>query len=251
MQFKKNYRISGKIACLTGLHIGGSNDVLGIGGTDAPVIYDRIENIPIIPGSSLKGKMRSSLELKYTDRWLEKDGKPHTCDAGDCDLCIAFGRGAKDAPTEGSETGPTRLIVRDAFPDKQTRGLWEGKEGIVHGTEIKGENFLNRINSVAKPRFIERVPAGSAFDFEMIFSVYGEEDEKRLAYIFEALTLVEDTYLGKAGSRGYGKVAFQEISVAWKSPESYRAGEGWKADERFAAATTPGAILKVLNGNRA
>jgi CRISPR-associated protein Csm3 len=251
MQFKKNYRISGKIGCLTGLHIGGSTDSLGIGGSDSPVILDRIENVPIIPGSSLKGKMRSSLELKYTDLWLTRDGKPHTCDAGDCDLCIAFGRGAKDAPTEGSETGPTRLIVRDAFPDRRTREQWDEKEGIVHGTEIKGENFLNRINSVANPRFIERVPAGSAFDFEMIFSIYDDADEKRLAYIFEALTLVEDTYLGKAGSRGYGKVAFQEISVAWKGPESYRAGDDWQPDERFADATTAGAILRALNENRA
>jgi len=251
MQFLKNYRISGKIKCLTGLHIGGSTDSLGIGGSEAPVILDRIRNIPIVPGSSLKGKMRSSLELKYTDHWLTTDGKPHSCNEKDCDLCIAFGRGAKDAPEEGDGAGPTRLIVRDAFPDDTTVKQWEDKEGVVHGTEIKGENFLNRINSVANPRFIERVPAGSAFDFEMIFSVYSEEDEKRLAYVFEALSLVEDTYLGKAGTRGYGKVAFQEINVAWKGPESYRAGDDWKADDRFTSATTPGAILKVLNENRA
>jgi len=249
MQFKKNYRISGKITCQTGLHIGGSTDSLGIGGSDSPVILDRIQNIPIVPGSSLKGKMRSSLELKYTDLWLKKDGKPHTCDGKDCDLCIAFGRGAKDAPKDGEGTGPTRLIVRDAFPDDHTRKQWDEKEGIVHGTEIKGENSLNRINSVANPRFIERVPAGSAFDFEMIFSVYTEEDEMRLAYIFEALSLVEDTYLGKSGSRGYGKVAFQEIGVDWKGPESYRAGDDWKPVDRLMSATTPGAILRALHEN--
>lgn len=249
MQFQKNYLISGKIKCLTGLHIGGSTDTLGIGGSDSPVILDRIRKIPIVPGSSLKGKMRSSLELKYTDRWLTEDGKPHTCDKKDCDLCIAFGRGAKDAPEEGEGTGPTRLIVRDSFPDDRTRKQWDEKEGIVHGTEIKGENFLNRITSVANPRFIERVPAGSAFDFEMIYSVYSEEDETRLAYIFEALSLVEDTYLGKAGSRGYGKVAFQEITIGWKGPESYRTGDDWKADDRFATATTPGAVLKALHEN--
>lgn len=251
MQFLKNYKISGKISCLTGLHIGGSSDSLGIGGADQPVILDRIRNVPIVPGSSLKGKMRSSLELKYSDQWLTRDGSPHTCDKDDCDLCIVFGRGAKDNPRDGRESGPTRLIIRDAFPDRETQTQWEEREGIVHGTEIKGENYLNRINSVAKPRFIERVPAGSAFDFEMVFSVYDEEDEARLAYLFEALSLVEDTYLGKAGSRGYGKVAFEKISVGWKDAESYRSGDDWTPDDRFVEATTPRAILRVLREKRA
>jgi CRISPR-associated protein Csm3 len=56
LEFKENVIISGKIICNTGLHIGGSKEELEIGGTDAPVIIDPETRIPVIPGSSLKGK---------------------------------------------------------------------------------------------------------------------------------------------------------------------------------------------------
>jgi CRISPR-associated protein Csm3 len=46
----------------TGLHIGGGGETLDIGGVDKPVIRDPLSNQPYLPGSSLKGKMRSILE---------------------------------------------------------------------------------------------------------------------------------------------------------------------------------------------
>lgn len=65
--FKKNYIIKGEIVCKTGLHIGGSNDNIDIGGTDTVVIRDSVTDLPFIPGSSLKGKLRSLLELNDKD----------------------------------------------------------------------------------------------------------------------------------------------------------------------------------------
>ena len=49
MKFERNYRISGSIECLTGLHIGGVAEELKIGDIDSPVIMDRIRNLPYIP----------------------------------------------------------------------------------------------------------------------------------------------------------------------------------------------------------
>lgn len=224
VKFVKNIRITGDLVCLTGLHIGSVKDSLGIGGSDSPVVLDKIRNVPIIPGSSLKGKMRSLLELT-TDKWLSDGGKVHSCQDEDCDLCVVFGRGA----TENIAAGPTRLIVRDAFPTDATCQMWENAEDVVRGTELKGENFLNRLTSAATPRFIDRVPAGSVFSFEMIFSVYCPEDLKRLAVVFRAMQLLEDSYLGGSGTRGYGKVAFQSVSLSERSGEDYLNGRGWTA----------------------
>lgn len=158
MKFERNYRICGVIECLTGLHIGGIAEELKIGGTDSPVIMDSVLNLPYIPGSSLKGKMRSLLEVRHSDKWLMNGGDVHTCKEPSCDLCVTFGRSA----AEKIEGGPTRIIVRDSYPDQKTRALWDSTEDILHGTEVKGENFLNRITSMATPRFIERVPAGES-----------------------------------------------------------------------------------------
>lgn len=225
VEFEENYRISGEIVCKTGLHVGGSADTLGIGGSDSPVILDRLRNIPYIPGSSLKGKMRSALELKYSGKWLDKSGgEVHKCTDLNCDLCTTFGRGA----TDKIKSGPTRLIVRDAYPTEKTTLSWKDKEGIAHGTEIKGENFLNRITSMADPRIIERVPAGSIFAFEMVFSVYSPDDRARLKLVLEAMTLLEDSYLGGSGTRGYGKIEFSNISISVKNPDAYREGKDWE-----------------------
>ena len=242
MKFERNYRISGSIECLTGLHIGGVAEELKIGGTDSPVIMDRIRNLPYIPGSSLKGKMRSLLELQHSNAWLMGDGRVHSCTDPACDLCVTFGRSASD----NVKSGPTRIVVRDSYPDKKTLDVWGSKDDVLHGTEVKGENFLNRITSMATPRFIERVPAGSSFDFEIIFSHYEPEDAKRLRLIFEAMTLLEDNYLGASGTRGYGKIRFTDLTLMEKATEDYRAGADWKPYEKTEGGTTAREILERL-----
>ncbi|MBQ1554839.1 MAG: type III-A CRISPR-associated RAMP protein Csm3, partial [Clostridia bacterium] len=54
-----------KLRVLTGLHIGGSNVFSPIGAVDSPVIRDPLTNKPIVPGSSLKGKMRTLLVRSF------------------------------------------------------------------------------------------------------------------------------------------------------------------------------------------
>jgi CRISPR-associated protein Csm3 len=57
----------------TGMHIGGPTEAVKIGGIDNPVIRNPITQMPYIPGSSLKGRFRMALELKYGD--VHKDNK--------------------------------------------------------------------------------------------------------------------------------------------------------------------------------
>ncbi|MCK5109591.1 MAG: type III-A CRISPR-associated RAMP protein Csm3 [Methanosarcinales archaeon] len=243
--FQKNILIRGTIVCDTGMHIGGVKESMEIGGTDSPVILDPLTNLPIIPGSSIKGKMRSLIELQG-EYALDDSGNLHFCEDPDCNLCIVFGRGAPEAV----KSGPTRLIVRDAHPTKEAQDRWDRSEDLVHGTEIKGENRINRITSAADPRFVERVPAGSEFGFEMIYSVYQTNDfPERLKLVFEGMHLLEDNYIGASGSRGYGKMRFKDIELKQKTKEDYMNGDGWAAVDDTGELKTTQAILKWLNNN--
>jgi CRISPR-associated protein Csm3 len=226
------------------MHIGGVKESMEIGGTDNPVILDPRTNRPIIPGSSIKGKMRSLIELQG-EYALDDRGNLHFCDDPDCDLCIVFGRGA----TEDVESGPTRLIVRDAHPTEGTCDWWGRNEDLIHGTEIKGENWINRITSEAVPRFIERVPAGSEFEFEMIYSVYQTNDfPERLKLVFEGMHLLEDNYIGASGSRGYGKMRFKDIELKQKTKNDYISGDDWETVNGTDRIGTTQGLLKWLNG---
>lgn len=218
--FKENYIIKGEIVCKTGLHIGGSNDNIDIGGTDTVVIRDSVSDLPFIPGSSLKGKLRSLLELNDKDSAqsvIDNKGKPST--DVNCVAAQIFGVAADKG--EGLDY-PTRIIVRDSFPTEETeKELWAIKEDIIRGTELKYENTLNRIDSSATPRNIERVPKGSAFNFEIVFSVY-DEDKENISSVFESMALLEDSYLGGSGSRGFGKIAFENMKVTKRGQEYYK-----------------------------
>ena len=216
--FKENYIIQGEIICKTGLHIGGSNDNIDIGGSDNVVIRDSVSGLPFIPGSSLKGKLRSLLELsdkESAQSVIDNKGGPST----DVNTVAAQIFGVS-ADTEGLNF-PTRIIVRDSFPTDESKQLWESQEDIARGTELKYENTLNRIDSSANPRNIERVPKGSSFNFEMIFSVY-EEDNDNISRLLEAMALLEDNYLGGSGSRGYGKIIFDKIKVFKRGQDYYK-----------------------------
>lgn len=204
--------ITGYIELISGLHIGEGKDSIEIGGVDSPVIKNSLTQEPYIPGSSLKGKMRSLLEWKLGE--FEQSGnnigeiiKNPTIDNISARI---FGHTNKDL-----KTGPTRLIVRDSFPDLQET-IKLASEGIFR-TETKYENNINRITAKATPRHIERAIPGLKFSIEMIYKIFdiddeGRKDEENFNYVLQALKLVELDALGGGGSRGNGKVRF-ELSV--------------------------------------
>ena len=235
---KANLILKGKIECVTGLHIGGSKEKLEIGGLDSPVIRDPNTRYPYIPGSSIKGKMRHLLEYVSggLGEYVEKIGDVSTKQ----EVVSIFGIGA-DIKGEANEdkgkysnlknVGLSRLLVRDALPDKYTTELWENLDTDLEYTEYKPENTIDRLTSAANPRFIERVVAGSRFDFEMVYTVYerGDQDESTaiqddLDNILMSLRLLESTAIGKSGSRGYGKIKFYLEEPHWLYKEDYKTG---------------------------
>lgn len=195
--------ITGRIHLKTGLHIGGGGETIEIGGMDNPIIKNPLDNYPYIPGSSLKGKMRSLLEWKDAK---SRDGNPCACAA--CDICKIFGTSGARKHAQG----PTRIIVRDAhLTEKSRERLKDMREekGLIYA-EVKHENSIDRLKGTAKnPRPTERVPAGIDFDFEIVLRVFeGDRADHLLERVREALGLVEMDALGGSGSRGYGKVEF-------------------------------------------
>ena len=242
----------GRIKAVTGLHIGSQRDISEIGGIDNPVIKDPHTGLPYIPGSSLKGRLRALFEVvvnsqlselkerypslskyspgscrpmnqencgKFFNKRINK-GWIHVCadynSAFNCPVCRLFG-------ASGNESNfPSRVTVRDAFLSKEWEENWRTGEEL---TEAKIEVGIDRVTSQANPRTNERVVAGAEFEFEIIYNVeelaHWNDDLKNL---LTAMILLEDSYLGGSGSRGYGKVKFNLELVEFKTPEYYRTG---------------------------
>ena len=245
--FKGKYVIKADLRTITALHIGGTEEGFEIGGLDNPVIKDKITGLPYIPGSSLKGKLRSLLEwiIEYPDKGtdqsrirnalkLNKEGKweASPCSCGKCDVCVVFGTSA-----ETHTEGPTRLTVLDAWPQglldtngkRKNESEWDGTikrwtdyMGEKVYTELKTENTIDRITSAANPRSMERVPADSIFTAEFIYDVYQDKDIERLKILFVGIKLLEDSTLGGSGSRGSGRVRFENIKVERRDVSYYR-----------------------------
>ena len=228
MKWIKNIIYNYTVTLETGMHIGGLKDAVEIGGIDSPVIKiyrkynidgeEKRIKVPIIPGSSIKGKIRHLLELEESH--ITDKGEPKQCEnSNDCNICKLFGRGADDKK-QGDNLN--RLIVRDAYPTKETVENWEEKEDIIEGGEIKGENTINRITSTANPRFIERVPAESIIELELILSLYENDKEDELKNLIEkGINKLKDSYIGGSGSRGYGKVKVEKIKEEERNSEYY------------------------------
>ena len=219
MQLTKIQKLTGQIELLSGLHIGSGNTEIHIGGTDNPVIKNPINQEPYIPGSSIKGKMRSLLEwqlgvvektgghpisfshVKELDKEIHERAK---------DLIKLFG-GASDSKNDEElikEIGPSRLAFWDCSLDPE----WVKMIGNQLLTEVKMENTIDRIKGTAEhPRNTERVPATAKFDFNLTIRVHDHEDLTET--ILVGLKLLELTGLGGSGSRGYGKIVFRDLKL--------------------------------------
>jgi CRISPR-associated protein Csm3 len=226
-QLRGRVFIQARIEAITGLHIGGSSEGMEIGGVDNAVIRDTITQRPYIPGSSLRGKMRSQLEKALglpQNKKIGRDVRIHTCErAGDynrdggCPVCHIFG-----VPGEEETAGPTLLIVRDCFLTEGSAQKLDKAQTSAAYTEFKTEVAIDRVTSAATPRNLERVPAGAVFGpVEMVFSIYEATDIQRLMHVLNGLLLLEDDYLGGSGSRGSGKVCFRSIEVSARSSNNY------------------------------
>jgi CRISPR-associated protein Csm3 len=135
---------------------------------------------------------------------------------------------------------PTRAIFRDLYPsEKYVAELCRAKGDCSYITlddfvEEKWENRIDRVTSTADPRNILRLRPGVEFDGSITLLVFDldvcprRECEEKSAYmdrmgglpakfyletLLRGLELVEATYLGASGTRGYGQVKFTELKA--------------------------------------
>lgn len=241
MKLHKKLIITGRMTLLTGLHIGDSKDNVEIGGVDNPVVRRKDNNEPYIPGSSLKGKLRSLLEVALGEGINAKgetsfDYENYRTETGKV-LARLFG-------SAGDNGTPARLQVRDAYLTREeddkgnlTGGwaklLYDSEFTDMPYTEVKFENRIDRIKGTAEhPRQTERIPAGAEFDVQFVVNIItpttkkGEDgkpapmaadkqeilakkyEDEFVALLQDGISLLEDDYLGGSGSRGYGQVKF-------------------------------------------
>jgi CRISPR-associated protein Csm3 len=231
--------LEGEMHCETGLHIGAGKGSLEIGGSDNPVVKDA-QGRPYIPGSSLRGKIRSLLEqysgaavpseLVYLSRRKGQEVRIHQSDRPDDEICLLFGRNAgrmervTGDPLDSHNATPARLAVFDAPLEIEsiTPPMRENLDDEL--TEVKNENAIDRITSQANPRTLERVPAGARFRVRFIMDLLCDEDAPLFSHLLQGMRLLEDDALGGGGSRGSGRVRFSNLNLVWRNREYYSSG---------------------------
>jgi len=216
-QLIKKIIYEGEITLLTGTHIGGTNSAMSIGGPDSTVVRNPITNRPYIPGSSIKGKMRSLFELQEGTIAEVSMGNVKYGPTQDIKDLAARLFGTAN-PKENNQQ-PSRLIVRDA-PLISKDEIFSNTD--LPYTESKTEVVIDRITSAAMPRQIERVPAGAKFGFNMILNIFDSDNESELKEAAKrSLKLIEDDYIGGSGSRGYGQVEFKIFKTEERTRDFY------------------------------
>jgi CRISPR-associated protein Csm3 len=215
-QLNKKIIIEGTIKTLTGLHIGGTNSAMGIGGPDSMVVRNPLDNKPYIPGSSLKGKLRAMLDI--ADGTIEevrmgqvKNGTSQDPESASASL---FGTARND-----DRQRPSAVIVRDC----ELKGTDEELDKLFKNTDLpfsesKTEVVIDRITAKAMPRQLERVPAGAEFKMNLVVNIFDDNEQKeQLTNLARAMRLLMDDYLGGNGSRGYGQIEIVPEKVSERS----------------------------------
>ena len=254
--------LEGELACQTGLHIGAGKGSLDIGGADNPVVKDAF-GLPYIPGSSLRGRLRSLLEqatgmatpseLVYLSKRKGQEVRIHQSDRPDDEICLLFGRNPGRVERVSGESmdtttaTPARLTVYDAplIAESITAQMRENLDDEL--TEVKSENSIDRITQQANPRTLERVPAGARFRFRIVLDILCAEDRELLARLVEGLRLLEDDSLGGSGSRGSGRVQLANLKANWRSREFY--SQGAAEQELLTAADVAGLQALALSAD--
>ncbi|MFP4687819.1 MAG: type III-A CRISPR-associated RAMP protein Csm3 [bacterium] len=200
----------------TGLRVGSGGDKTEIGGIENPIIKNPVNGEPYVPGSSIKGKLRSIMEWQFDK--VGGNGRPCECSKIDCPVCRIFGIGSYKTNVD---MGPPRLIVRDAIFNEDSR---EKYIDILDETgeppiEKKFENTIDRRKGSARmPRIMERIPAGFSMDFEVTYRVMNIQDDVNIDLqmypeLLRVIKFLESDTLGGSGSRGYGRVEFRNVSL--------------------------------------
>lgn len=192
-------KITATMTLLTGLHIGGTDEFAPIGALDNTIIRDPLSKQPIIPGSSVKGKLRSLLRRNTGKLKLDEEDER---------IRRMFGYAGD------KEAYPARLQFYDLRMTEESVNELKNLDTDTYLGEIKSENAIDSLTGAANPRQMERVPAGARFAFELVYDVADwDEALDDMELLADGLNLLQWDYLGGSGTRGYGRVSFSEFDI--------------------------------------
>ena len=216
MKLTNIVEIKAKLVLQTGLHIGAGDSEMHIGGIDNSVIKHPLTQSPYIPGSSLKGKIRTLLEWRSGAVQIApltlKDISKNPEEVKNILRLFGISGDTKNSEQEVAEIGVSRLAFWDCALNEDWEKAIRDDNQLL--TETKSENTIDRITSTAgNPRQTERVPAGAEFDFKLTLRQFEGDKPELLDLVLKGLKLLELDSLGGSGSRGYGKVKFTELTV--------------------------------------
>lgn len=216
MKLTNIVEIKAKLVLETGLHIGAGDSEMHIGGIDNSVIKHPITQSPYIPGSSLKGKIRTLLEWRsgavQNAPLTVKDITKNPEEVKNILRLFGISGDTKNSEQEVAEIGVSRLAFWDCALDSDWEKAIRDDNQLL--TEAKSENTIDRITSTAgNPRQTERVPSGAEFDFKLMLRQFEGDKPELLELVLKGLKLLELDSLGGSGSRGYGKVKFTKLTV--------------------------------------
>lgn len=220
--FENRAVISWEIVTKSDLHIGGHGSS-GPADVDLPVLRNS-EDYPIIPGSSIKGVLRTELErllrgigidvctvpdVCYSSGWLDKHQEKKDKPFDPCLVCQIFGSGGNSSPVR----------IRDATVDKKMTVI---RDGVAIDRKTRKARQGSKYD-------LEAVPKGTVFSGDVTLencTLYG----KNYARVGGLLSLVEffnscSGTMGHAVSRGYGEVEVSIREIRIISADDYLTGK--------------------------
>ena len=214
--------ITGILRVLTGMHIGGSSDFAPIGAVDSPFVRDPMTHKPIIPGSSIKGKIRTLLAKNLCKGYIL-----NKIDEDNIVVARLFGASGKN------NACPARLQFFDLFITDASAEAFNNVDTDTYIGEVKFENTISRLSGTANPRQIERVPAGAEFAFKLVYNIEDETElDEDMQTLANGFTLLQTDYLGGHGSRGYGRIKLFDFDLQVICGSDFNAAKYKEAFER-------------------
>lgn len=244
-KLEKRLTLKFEIEALTPLHIGSGKPEFEPTAVDLPVIKN-VASIPYIPGSSIKGKVRSEAERIARQWWPERKvcdapyvdrmcGAQASSEEELCVICKIFGTatgGAKGRPAEGLQ----EQDLQELYPSRPS-----GKKGISRASKVKfrdafviggppkmevrhGVAIDRKTGAAAEGQLydVEAVPVGTKFDLEVVCENIDEKEELKL--LCAAIKSVQDSALGGLSTRGFGKVKIKLVEV-WERQAKFYMGD--------------------------
>lgn len=214
------------IHAMTGVRIGSTRGDSSTAALTNPVLRHALTGEPYLPGSALRGKLRSLWEkwnAAPQNDFIRRDAPPVRIHSpldrdGDqrADRDIIDGdRVARIFGVNGDldPALPTRLTITDFHLSRAYIDAMRHRR-IASLSEIKTEVSLDRLSTAANPRQNERVTRGAVFTGgEFIYTLYSPSNVGHVRDLLTMLALLEDDWIGGSGSRGYGAVSFRNLRL--------------------------------------